>query len=67
VHSGAHSQRATTRIVCAAMGDVGWRVAGRRWPAVVAALVWDAFAGRAARQMAARTHRRASMSSPARF
>ena len=30
-----------TRIVCAAVGDVGRRVSGRRWPAVVAALVWD--------------------------
>ena len=33
------------RIVCAAVGDVGRRIAGRRWPAVVAALVWDALAG----------------------
>jgi CDP-diacylglycerol--glycerol-3-phosphate 3-phosphatidyltransferase len=33
-----------TRIVCAAVGDVGRRVSGRRWPAVVAALVWDGLA-----------------------
>ena len=33
-----------TRIVCAAVGDVGRRLAGGRWPAVVAALGWDALA-----------------------
>ena len=33
-----------TRIVCAAVGDVGRRVTGRRWPAIVAALVWDGLA-----------------------
>jgi len=33
-----------TRIMCAAVGDVGRGVAGRGWPAVLAALVWDALA-----------------------
>jgi hypothetical protein len=41
-----------TRIVCAAVGDVGRRVAGRRWPAVVGALVWDGLAAIATIQLA---------------
>lgn len=44
-----------TRIVCAAVGDVGRRVAGRRWPAVLAALVWDGLAALAALQLAGST------------
>lgn len=30
-----------TRILCAAIGDTGRAVTGRRWPAVFAAVVWD--------------------------
>jgi hypothetical protein len=40
-----------TRIVCAAVGDVGRRIAGRGWPAVLAALVWDALAAIATVQL----------------
>jgi hypothetical protein len=40
-----------TRIVCAAVGDVGRGVAGRAWPAVLAALVWDALAAIATVQL----------------
>jgi hypothetical protein len=43
-----------TRIVCAVVGDVGRRVSGRRWPAVVAALVWDGLAAVALLQLAGR-------------
>jgi phosphatidylglycerophosphate synthase len=43
-----------TRIVCAAAGDIGRRVAGRRWPAIVSALVWDGLAAVAALQLAAK-------------
>ncbi len=44
-----------TRIVCAAVGDVGRRVSGRRWPAVVAALVWDGLAAIATVRLARRS------------
>ena len=44
-----------TRIVCAAVGDVGRRVAGRRWPAVVAALVWDGLAAIATLRLVGRS------------
>jgi phosphatidylglycerophosphate synthase len=40
-----------TRIVCAAVGDVGRGAAGRGWPAVLAALVWDALAAIATVQL----------------
>ncbi|MHA3704960.1 CDP-alcohol phosphatidyltransferase family protein [Jatrophihabitans sp. YIM 134969] len=33
-----------TRVVCGALGDAASAVTGRRWPAVVAAVVWDALA-----------------------
>jgi CDP-alcohol phosphatidyltransferase-like enzyme len=48
-----------TRIVCAAVGDVGRGVAGRRWPAVVAALVWDALAAIATVQLSGSPSNRA--------
>lgn len=34
-----------SRVVCGALGDVAAAVTGRRWPAVVAAVVWDILAG----------------------
>jgi CDP-diacylglycerol--glycerol-3-phosphate 3-phosphatidyltransferase len=43
-----------TRIVCAAVGDVGRRVTGRRWPAIIAALVWDGLAAIATLRLAGR-------------
>ena len=45
-----------TRIVCAAVGDVGWRVAGRRWPAVVA-VVWDGLAASATLRLVGKSSR----------
>ena len=46
-----------TRIVCAAVGDVGRRVSGRRWPAVVAALVWDGLAASATLRLVGKSSR----------
>lgn len=43
-----------TRVVCAALGDVASALTRRRWPAVVAAVVWDALAAIALVQVAAR-------------
>ena len=48
-----------TRIVCAAVGDVGRRIAGRSWPAAVAALVWDGLATISTVQLARSTPGRA--------
>jgi len=48
-----------TRIMCAAVGDVGRGVAGRGWPAVLAALVWDALAAIATVQLSGSPSNRA--------
>lgn len=42
-----------SRVVCGALGDVAGAVTGRRWPAVVAAVVWDVLAAVALVQLRA--------------